>query len=240
MHVAAEELNIRGLTGVEMTLQVAGPGTRAYAFIIDWHIRLLAALAWALLGWLTGLGAGRSLKSPLFLFAFVAPAVLIYLFYHPALEVLMQGRTPGKRMAGARIVTVEGTTPGIGALLMRNVFRLIDSLPVGYLVGLVCCMFTAQRVRIGDLAAGTVLVLDEVRSTRSLAFVGKSAQSSQLGPDTAALVQDVLERWAELETRRRETLARELLARLDVRLDPSQLATLDSAALRAHLETLLG
>jgi uncharacterized RDD family membrane protein YckC len=238
--VAAEELNIRGLTGVEMTLQVAGPGTRAYAFIIDWHIRLLVALAWVLLGWLIGLGAGRSLKSPLFLFACIAPAVLIYFLYHPVLEVLMQGRTPGKRMAGARIVTLEGATPGVGALLMRNVFRLVDSLPLAYLVGLVCCMFTAQRVRIGDLAAGTVLVLEESKSTRSLAFVGKSGQSPHLGPDTAALVQDLLERWTELEAPRRETLARDLLAGLDAGLDPAHLAVLDSVALRSQLEALLG
>jgi uncharacterized RDD family membrane protein YckC len=238
--VAAEELNIRGLTGVEMTLQVAGPGTRAYAFIIDWHIRLLGALAWLLLGWLIALGTDRSLKSPLFLFACVVPAILIYLFYHPVLEVLMQGRTPGKRMAGARIVTLEGAAPGVGALLMRNVFRLIDSLPLAYLVGLVCCMFTAQRVRIGDLAAGTVLVLDESKSTRSLAFVGKSAQSSHFGPDTAALVQDLLERWTELEARPREALARQLLVKVDAGLDPAQLAALDSTGLRSQLEALLG
>lgn len=238
--MTAEELNIRGLTGVEMTLPVAGPGTRAYAFIIDWHIRLLVALAWVLLGWLIGAVQGGKLKSPLFLLVVVAPAALIYLLYHPILELLMHGRTPGKRRAGARIVTLEGATPGTGALLMRNVFRLIDSLPVGYLVGLVCCMFTAQRVRIGDLAAGTVLVLDEQQSSRSLAFVGKSAQSSHLGPDTAALVQDLLERWAELDVRRREALARELLASLKVGLDPSHLAALDSIALRSQLEAVLG
>jgi hypothetical protein len=143
-------------------------------------------------------------------------------------------------MAGARIVTLEGATPGTGALLMRNLFRLIDSLPVLYLVGLVCCIFTAQRVRIGDLAAGTVLILDEPKATRSLALVGMLAQNSRLEPDAAALVQDLIDRWAELKEGRRESLARELLARLDAGLDPVQLATLDPAALRARLEALLG
>jgi uncharacterized RDD family membrane protein YckC len=238
--VAAEELNISGLTGVAMALPVAGPGTRAYAFIIDWHIRVLVALAWILLGWLVRLSVGSTFGSSLFALAVTVPAALTYLFYHPILEPLMHGRTPGKRMAGARIVTLEGGTPSTGALLMRNVFRLIDSLPVFYVVGLVCCMFTEQRVRIGDLAAGTVLVLDDPKASRSLGTLGKLAQSSGLDPDSAALVQDLLERWSELRDGRGEALARKLLGNLDTGLDPAQLAALDSTALRSRLEALLG
>ena len=49
----------------------------------------------------------------------------------------MRGRTPGKRMAGVRIVARDGGAPSVGALLVRNVFRLIDSLPLLYGVGLV-------------------------------------------------------------------------------------------------------
>jgi uncharacterized RDD family membrane protein YckC len=238
--MATEELNIRGLTGVDVTLQVAGPGTRAYAFIIDWHIRLLIALAWVLAGLLIGLIVGPGFKKITFPLLFVLPALLIYFLYHPVLELLMRGRTPGKRMAGARIVTLEGETPGTGALLMRNLFRLIDSMPVVYLVGLVCCMFTAQRVRIGDLAAGTVLIVDESKTTRSLATLGLLTQNSRLQPGAAALVQDLIDRWAELEEERRNSLARQLLASLDSELDSAQLATLDSTALRTRLEALLG
>jgi uncharacterized RDD family membrane protein YckC len=238
--MATEELNIRGLTGVDVTLQVAGPGTRAYAFIIDWHIRLLIALAWVLAGLLIGLMVGPGFKKITFPLLFLLPALLIYFLYHPVLELLMRGRTPGKRMAGARIVTLEGETPGTGALLMRNLFRLIDSMPVVYLVGLVCCMFTAQRVRIGDLAAGTVLIVDESKTTRSLATLGLLTQNSRLEPGAAALVQDLIDRWAELEQERRNSLARQLLASLDSELDSARLATLDSTALRTRLEALLG
>jgi uncharacterized RDD family membrane protein YckC len=237
--LATEELNIRGLTGVDMTLRVAGPGTRAYAFIIDWHIRLLVALAWVLAGLVVGLIVGGNFKKDALVLFFIAPALVVYFLYHPILEVVMRGRTPGKRMAGARIVTLEGEIPGIGALLMRNLFRLIDSLPVAYLVGLVCCIFTAQRVRIGDLAAGTLLILDDPKANQSLALVGMVAQNSRLEPDAAALVQDLIDRWAELKEDRRESIARELLAKLDGGLDPAQLAALDPVALRSRLEALL-
>jgi uncharacterized RDD family membrane protein YckC len=237
--LATEELNIRGLTGVDMTLRVAGPGTRAYAFIIDWHIRLLVALAWVLAGLVVGLIVGGDFKKDALPLFFITPALVVYFLYHPVLEVVMRGRTPGKRMAGARIVTLEGETPGTGALLMRNLFRLIDSLPVAYLVGLVCCIFTAQRVRIGDLAAGTLLILDDPKANQSLALVGMAAQNSRLEPDAAALVQDLIDRWAELKEGRRESLARELLAKLDAGSDPVLLTTLDPVALRSRLEALL-
>ena len=72
----------------------------------------------------------------------------------------MRGRTPGKRIAGVRLVTREGDIPGAGALLLRNIFRLLDSLPVCYLVGLATVVFTEHHVRVGDLAAGTLLVMD--------------------------------------------------------------------------------
>jgi hypothetical protein len=98
-------------------------------------------------------------------------------------------------------------------------------------------MFTAQRVRIGDLAAGTVLVLDE---QKPLGHFGKLAETARLDPDTATLVQELLERWDELEPEHARTLARELVARLDPGIDPAKTAALDRAALRSRLEALIG
>ena len=238
--VAAEELNVRGLTGVDMTLTLAGPGTRSYAFIIDWHIRLLLALAWVLLGLLVRLqlpsGRDTPLTATVMVLAVFVPAGVIYFFYHPVLEVLMRGRTPGKRMAGARVVTREGATPGAGALLIRNLFRIIDALPSFYVVGLVCCLFTAQRVRIGDLAAGTVLVLDEGKAGKSLGRLGMLLEESGLRPEALALVQDLLDRWPELESERRMSLGRTVLGRLTPADVPAEL---DEGALRARLKALL-
>jgi uncharacterized RDD family membrane protein YckC len=241
-----EELTVRGLTGVDMTLTVAGVGTRAYAFIIDWHIRLLLALSWLLLGWLiarigTSGGSVTTGSPTVFLLGVVTPSMLLYFLYHPVLELVMQGRTPGKRMAGARLVTREGATPAPGALLMRNLFRLIDTLPAFYALGLVTCVFTAQRVRFGDLAAGTVLVLDESSSkSKSLERMGALLQHSTLDPRAAALIEDVLERWGELEPQRRMQLARGLLEKLDTGTSPELRGALEEAQLRQRLQDLLG
>jgi len=238
--VAAEELTVRGLTGVDMTLALAGPGTRSYAFIIDWHIRLLLALAWLLVGLLVRLlvpgGRDIPLSASVMVLAVFVPAAAIYFLYHPVLEVVMRGRTPGKRVAGARIVTQEGTTPGTGPLLIRNLFRIVDSLPMLYVVGLVCCLLSAQRVRIGDLAAGTVLVIDEDKAGKALGRLGTFLQASGANPEALALVQDLLDRWQDLEPRRRVSLARTVLARLEPGYDP---AALEERDLHARLKALL-
>ena len=237
--MAADELTVRGLTGVDMTLRVAGPGTRSYAFVIDWHVRVLAVLVWALIGVLLhqalpAAAVGKLTSNPIMV-ALMVGAGMTYFLYHPVFELLMRGRTPGKRIAGARIVTLEGDMPGTGALLIRNLFRLIDSLPSFYLVGLVCCLVTQQRVRIGDMAAGTVLVLDETASTQSLSRLGAMLGRSTLPPETLRLTQDLLDRWKELQRDQRLALARALLVKIEPQR-AGEVAAMDAHALRARLE----
>jgi uncharacterized RDD family membrane protein YckC len=239
--MAEEELIVRGLTGVDMSLRIAGPGTRSYAFLIDWQIRLLSALVLILVALPIRMlpGAPRSLTHSVWDAAIVL-AALVYFLYHPVLEVLMRGHTPGKRSAGARIVTVEGATPTAGSLLMRNLFRLIDSMPAFYAVGLSCCLVTDKRVRLGDLVAGTVLVLEGTDASKALARLSTAMQRSALPLEALRLVQDLLDRWRDLEEGRRRRLARELLAKLDPEFDAGRDTAASDAALRARLEALLG
>jgi uncharacterized RDD family membrane protein YckC len=241
--VDREPLRISGLTGVDGALDIAGPGSRSYAFVIDWHIRLLLGLAWFCGAWLlmTTFGAAR-LEAPMsssLARVAVVPAIAIYLLYHPVLEVLMRGRTPGKRRAGVRIVTRSGGTPGPGALLIRNILRLVDSLPILYVVGLASCFITAQRVRVGDLAAGTLLVLDSEMAAKSRAQLGSMVTRTGLAPGLVQLIHDVLERWASLDTAKRDQLARSILARIDTAAPPAELASLTDAELSQRLRQLL-
>ena len=247
--IQSGELAIDSVTGVAVSLPLAGAGGRSYAFIIDWHIRLLLAMAWWVVGTFvftggftlfgdgvvggegnSGDGAG---PGPYF-FTVVFPALLIYFLYHPVLEIAMHGRTPGKRIAGVRIVTREGATPGVGALLIRNVFRLIDSLPVFYCLGLAVTLSTAQHVRIGDLAAGTLLVYDRGGSLPS--SVAGLAQGA-LDPRLAEIVDELLARWNELAPEARRPLAQKILQRVDA--DAAEIEDLNDADLLARLRALL-
>ncbi|MEK6211726.1 MAG: RDD family protein [Pseudomonadota bacterium] len=216
-----DKLVVLAVDAVEVELPVAGIGSRSYAFLIDWHIRFLLALAWlVLIAVLLGLlSPAEDFFSPLLkagkvaLYAGLLPAAAIYFLYHPLLEIVMQGRTPGKRMAGIRIVTERALTPDAGALIIRNVFRLVDSLPAFYVLGLVVAMFTARQVRIGDLAAGTLLVYDTGK--RSLDFDGVIGSSSlRLSRRDRELLDDLLERWRGLDAPLRRGLAEKFLARI--------------------------
>jgi uncharacterized RDD family membrane protein YckC len=235
-----EELVVSSATGVDVALPIAGPGSRAYAFVIDWHFRVLIAAAWYLIGVFALFGTVSIPSGPeqanRFVLWVLLPASAIYFLYHLVLECAFGGRTPGKRIAGVRLVTRNGDTPALGALAIRNLFRLIDSLPAFYVIGLVACFATRERVRIGDLAAGTVLVLDQRDALSALAHVGATTIADPAG---AALASDLLSRWPSLSEDRRTRLARTLLARLDRSATVLSLEIMTAAELRERLRDLL-
>jgi uncharacterized RDD family membrane protein YckC len=230
-----DSLRIESITGVDVELPLAGPGGRSYAFIIDWHIRLLIALFWLLIAMIIANVA--AITSDLVKFMIFGPPTVIYLFYHPVLELAMSGQTPGKRMAGVRVVTRNGQPPSIGAILIRNVFRLVDSLPAFYTIGLLSTLVTRDSVRIGDLAAGTVLVYLPVSSRKASQRQAVLATQTRLAPDEAELVSDVIERWPQLAPATRRQLAVKLLVRAG--LPATDMDSFDDARLAAALRDLL-
>lgn len=236
---AEPDLVVDSATGVEVSLPVAGPGARAYAFIIDWHIRVVLFVAWYVVGALLYNGAW-SLTPPVepsgaWFGLVVLPGAGIYFLYHPVLEIAMRGRTPGKRFAGVRLVTRDGAAPAVPAHLTRNVFRLVDSFPLFYGIGLITTVITKDHVRIGDLAAGTLLVYDGA-SASVLEHVSMAALGTQLDASSAETVNELLARWSTLEASVRGRLARTVLTRLgDPQADTS---SMDDEALRRQLEHL--
>ena len=157
-------LAVASATGVDACVVLAGPGARSFAFLLDWLIRTGVTMVYLLAASLLILGNLRFNVEPdsetLWYLLGALPAMIIYFLYHLILEPLMAGRTPGKRMAGVRVLTPEGLVPTTGALLTRNVFRIIDSMPVFYVVGLLFVFFGKRHLRLGDLAAGTVLAVE--------------------------------------------------------------------------------
>lgn len=232
-----EDHVVDSVTGVDVSLRIAGPGARAYAFVLDWHIRTILTVAVFVVAVL--LYNGRwSLQAPddpdAAWFLFVAlPASAIYLLYPCVMEIAMRGRTPGKRMAGVRLVTHDGSVPAVSAFLLRNVFRLIDSFPAFYGVGLVTTVITRNHVRIGDLAAGTLLVYEGTDDS-VLEHVSPQALGAQLDGPTADIVSDLLRRWHQLDENARMRLARIVLSGI-TRADWS---TTDDGALHGALERI--
>ena len=213
---AADSLLVDSVTGVDVSLAVAGPGARALAFLIDLLIRTLLVVAWFVIASLIynrrwSLAAPNDPEASWYIYV-ALPATLIYALYHCVLEVAMRGRTPGKRMVGVRIVTRNGAVPSVAAQLVRNVFRLVDSFPVGYGIGLFATAITRDHVRIGDLAAGTLLAYENHRAL-SARYLSLAANGHRLDLATSELVSELLERWTMLDADVRTRLARSLLIR---------------------------
>ena len=233
---------VNSADAMSYALEIAGVGARSYAFVLDWHIRLLAALLWIYLA--AFLFYDISIFSAMFeedtanaaaAWVVFLPAVIAYLFYHPVLETVMHGSTPGKRMAGVRIMTLEGFTPGIGSILIRNIFRLIDGLPGVYTVGLLFAIFTRNHVRIGDIAAGTVLVYEKRTAKHSLSDVAQQSLNSSLSTENFDLLLELLDRWKNLDKPHRIQLGQNFLKKIG-----DELLTDDQAQLKTHLEKLAG
>jgi uncharacterized RDD family membrane protein YckC len=234
----APGLVIDSNTGIEVSLPVAGPGARSYAFVVDWHIRAILALGWYVAG--ASIYNGKlSLEAPpktdaLWFGAIALPALAIYLLYHPAVELALRGSTPGKRVAGVRVVGRTGAAASVGALLVRNAFRLIDALPAFYGVGLVVAAFSRNNLRCGDMAAGTVLVYQ--RTQELLPLEAAAQRPGMLDAQNAELVLELLQRWDTLEPAARTSLARQLLMRHGT--DAAAVGQAADGELRARLERL--
>lgn len=232
---------------LDLKLEIAGTGARSHAFVIDWHIRLLIAVGWIFLaGWLL-LGFDSSWFKDMddgqmhwALGIVFLPASLMYLLYHPVLEILMRGRTPGKNMAGIRITTETGQTPGIGALLIRNIFRIVDSLPTMYLLGLLMTIITKKSVRIGDIAAGTLLVYEERVKADALADATNLALNSGLSPANQTLLLEILERWKDMEPEKRAAIGMKFLRSTGVAVPDSLTPQFMDTFVHDQLKSLLG
>lgn len=241
----ADYLEIQTAEGLDYRLEIAGMGARSHAFIIDWHIRILLAITWfALIGliffkWAELLHFFSPKQFSATSLVLLISAALIYFLYHPVLEIFMAGRTPGKRMAGVRLVNLNGHSPSIAAILIRNLFRLIDCLPGFYFVGLVSVAITRRHVRIGDLAAGLVLVYDESIKPKTMRQITDLAMNSNLSSDDQALLLDLLTRWKELSSERRIHLAEQFLKRIGMDLPTPERKNKLEASLKKALVSLL-
>lgn len=135
--------------GCRLGLRLAGPLSRARAWFVDMLLRLIILLAVGqLLGYLGKFGAG----------IMTVVAFALEWLYPVLFEVLWHGCTPGKRMVGLAVLHDDGTAVGWGASFVRNTLRAVDFLPFLYGVGISSTLLSRDGKRLGDLAAGTVVV----------------------------------------------------------------------------------
>jgi len=143
--------------GVEIHLRVAGPAARSTAWLIDAIIYVLVMIV-VLLTLLIATGfAGFQVIQGVFLLLLF----LINWFYNVFFEISRHAATPGQRVMRLRVASVSGGPVRLPQSLIRNLLRVVDFMPFGYLFGLTCCLFSGRFQRLGDLVADTVVVYAE-------------------------------------------------------------------------------
>jgi uncharacterized RDD family membrane protein YckC len=146
-------LVIRTPEGIEFSLPLAGPVSRMLALVVD--LAVIAMLGSVIRKILSPLVVfGQDFSGALDIVAYFA----ISLIYAAAAEWAWRGQTVGKRLLRLRVVDASGLRLEPAQVIVRNLMRLIDALPALYLVGGVACVVSRRRQRLGDLAAGTVVI----------------------------------------------------------------------------------
>jgi uncharacterized RDD family membrane protein YckC len=162
-----DQLSIETPELVAIDMPVAGIGSRFVAILVDyliWTVAIIAAIiviavvdpslhGFSKLGekWATAIA--------------IALPFLVFWGYFTLFEAFWDGRTPGKRLARIRVIQRSGRGIGLFESMTRNLLRIVDQFPLVYAVGVVSIFLTRDHQRLGDLAAGTLVIHDRQNLT---------------------------------------------------------------------------
>lgn len=144
--------------GIELEYTLAGLGSRFVAELVDVLLRLVPLVA--LTGVLAAIGGGAIAIVVLIIATFLA-----WFGYDVAFEVWGEGRTPGKRWSGLRVVMAGGQPVGLGSSASRTLLRLVDQWLTLGIAGSASIISTTRNQRLGDLAGGTIVVRERKAQT---------------------------------------------------------------------------
>ena len=217
---------------VSVTVTIAGIGSRAAAAVIDAAlIGLLILAAWLLLmaPGIRFLGEGSWVLA----IGLIATFAIVW-GYYVLFEGLRDGQTPGKRMLGLRVVQDGGFSVSFAASAIRNLVRVLDMQPFPTsLLGLLVAVVSGSGKRLGDMAAGTIVVREHVRHVPvHVADEGEGEAANAVLTETEfALLQRFMQRRNALDPQHSVSLAEQMAERFAGRLP-------DDAGTMAALVTL--
>lgn len=219
---------------IEFEYAIAGPFQRLPAFLLDWMLRVVAySAAVFLLAFLFAVTQLGTAFTPIVVFLGLVGYFLLSWFYGIYFETYFNGRTPGKMMLKLRVISVDGRPINGVQATLRNMLKLADmnmmlslqmfdaAAPPAYVIptmfiGLVTMVCTNRMQRIGDLAAGTMVVSEKRKVTplhqppddvRAFGLAELIPASFEIGSSLAQTVGQYMENRTRLSPRRREEIA---------------------------------
>ncbi len=217
---------------VALRFELAGPGSRFCAWSIDAALMFLVFVALLLMGLLVfGMGSvfddfiEGNWDRALWGWALALLVLLQFLIttsYHLFFEGIMRGQTPGKKKLQIRAIREDGTAMGTTELLLRNLLRIADFLPVFYGLGGLVCWWHPRHKRLGDLAAGTIVVRESgidyrAKTDRNRAepeYEVSASHNTRLTSDEREMILSFLRRRDQLTLEARQRVADRLAVTL--------------------------
>lgn len=211
-------MEIRTADGIRFSILLAGPVSRMLALMTDMLcIGVFTSVVGSLLQLFSLISADITIA------LVIISNFLITLGYGIMFEWIWRGQTPGKRLLRLRVIDEQGLKLQFGQVVIRNLLRVVDSLPLLYLTGGISSLVTQKCQRLGDLAAGTIVVrtqsfaLPQIEHPDELKFnslreyphlVARLRQ--KVSPEEGAIALRALLRRDELDSAARLELFREL------------------------------
>ncbi len=207
--------------GARLHLTVAGPVVRGLAWSIDFLIRL--AIFFALLMLLATMMAGFADANSA---GYIGGIVLLAFFLISTLYTVVfeaaTGTTPGKRVFKLTVVHDNATPLSLGGSVIRNLLRIVDILPTMYFLGLITTLVDNRFRRLGDLAAGSLVIYQDSKAevASSFSHTNSSAPPNGLTRAERLAIVDFAERSEHLSRERQHELAAMLSHLMDANVDP--------------------
>lgn len=180
------DIDIRTPEQISLKFQLAGLGSRATAFMIDVLIILLIETALSVAGaYFTHIfSAVSSYMDALLIFI----GFVLWWVYFSLIEFFCSGKTPGKRLAGIRVIQENGQNLTLLSAFIRNLLRIADFLPAMFFLGMLMIFFHPMHKRLGDLASGTIVIHERRRwKSRKQSSLDKAIARRGINPDRITL-----------------------------------------------------
>ncbi len=220
-----DDLGIETPEQIEVALEIAGLGSRFLAQVYDWLIKWLLILLVGLLGFLVlgllGMTVRDQTAQSLVAALGIGFAYAVLLGFDIYYEVRHSGQTPGKKWTGIRVVGENGAAVDFRAACVRNLVGLADFLPGFYLLGGFLVLVSGRGQRLGDMAAGTIVIREralapprevdqQIERFASDEFRFTVEHLAACSPDSRYILRSFFQRHKEMAAEPRQQLTRRL------------------------------
>jgi len=226
---SGDKLTIETPEQTVLEFPLAGIGSRSLALAIDTLVQIAVLIVLGLVAGIISYEGFLPRIGKQYVYAILIFIAFFSQFgYFALFEAIWNGRTPGKRWIHLRVIMDSGRPVSAQGAILRNLMRIVDSLPSIYAVGIITSLISPQNKRLGDYLAGTVVIQEKsIEADRSLwdatpTTLLATSEFPKLNAAELQLVEAYLDRRSSLENEVRKSMARQIADRMTLGSTASQ------------------